>query len=345
LQNVLELLTPEERFRKCDEVALGGRPVYQGQLLRIDECQSDIEHLVISGGGVTGFAFYGALRASQMDGLWDIHNIKSIYGTSIGAIFGSILTLLKYFDWEMIDDYALKRPWHHLFHFHLDSVLQSIHNRGIFDKTVIEKLCLPFFEALNYKVDTMEVGVDVTLAQWYELTHIDLHLVTTELTEFKTEVLNHKTHPTWRLVDAIYASCAIPVLFQPFTLEHKMYMDGGLLNNYPAELCIQNGANPDTIFGIMFVAETDPNATLENVGTLLDYILYILNKMLGHVNSSTRTLKYQLNMIAPSITLMRIYEVTRSIEERKQLMDYGVETYTKWASLLAQSQEDEETEN
>jgi predicted acylesterase/phospholipase RssA len=311
----------------------------------MSENHTTVEHLVISGGGVAGFSFYGALRASHMDGLWDIRNIKSIYGTSIGAIFGSILTLLKYFDWETIDDYALKRPWHHLFHFQLDCVLQSISNRGIFDKTVIEKLCLPFFEALNYKVDTMEVGLDVTLAQWYELTNIDLHLVTTELSEFKTEVLNHKTHPTWRLVDAIYASCAIPVLFQPVTLEHKMYMDGGLLNNYPAELCIQNGAHPDTIFGILFVLETAPTAASVNVGTLLDYILYILNNMLVHVSSRTRPLKYQLNMVAPPITLMSIYEVTRSIEERKQLMDYGVETYRKWASCLAQPREDEETEN
>jgi len=48
LQNVLELLTPEGRFRKCDEVALGGRSVYQGQLWKIDECKSDIRNTKVT---------------------------------------------------------------------------------------------------------------------------------------------------------------------------------------------------------------------------------------------------------------------------------------------------------
>lgn len=45
-----------------------------------------IEHIVMSGGGIVGLSFYGILRESNKRGKWDINNIKTIYGTSVGSI-------------------------------------------------------------------------------------------------------------------------------------------------------------------------------------------------------------------------------------------------------------------
>ena len=45
-----------------------------------------IKHIVLSGGGVSGFSEYGVLRESHNSGFWNINNIKSIYGTSSGSI-------------------------------------------------------------------------------------------------------------------------------------------------------------------------------------------------------------------------------------------------------------------
>ena len=38
-----------------------------------------IKHLVLSGGGPTGFLTYGAARFLSKEGFWDISNIESIY--------------------------------------------------------------------------------------------------------------------------------------------------------------------------------------------------------------------------------------------------------------------------
>jgi predicted acylesterase/phospholipase RssA len=51
----------------------------------------------------------------------NLENIKSIYGTSMGAIIGTILVLN--YDWETIDDYLIKRPWNNIYKFDLRKAL------------------------------------------------------------------------------------------------------------------------------------------------------------------------------------------------------------------------------
>ena len=52
-----------------------------------------IKHLVLSGGGVSGFTFYGILRETHRIGLWKLENIETMYGTSIGAVLSVMLAL------------------------------------------------------------------------------------------------------------------------------------------------------------------------------------------------------------------------------------------------------------
>ena len=72
-----------------------------------------IKHIVINGGGPSGLLSYGALRYLFKKNFLNMENIKSIYGTSIGGVFGVMLSL-KY-DWDTLDDYLTKRPWHKVF--------------------------------------------------------------------------------------------------------------------------------------------------------------------------------------------------------------------------------------
>ena len=53
-----------------------------------------IKHIVIPGGGGTGFIAYGALKESHNRGIWNIENIESIYGTSAGAIIAIFIAII-----------------------------------------------------------------------------------------------------------------------------------------------------------------------------------------------------------------------------------------------------------
>ena len=72
-----------------------------------------IRHLVISSGGPAGHMMYSILRTLNLKGVWDIKDIRTIYGSSIGS-FAGILIALQY-DWETMDDFLIKRPWEKIY--------------------------------------------------------------------------------------------------------------------------------------------------------------------------------------------------------------------------------------
>ena len=72
-----------------------------------------IRHVVISGGGLSGFTFYGALRELSKKNYWNLSNIKTIYGTSVGSLI-AVLMVLGY-DWQETDEYFIKRPLQNVF--------------------------------------------------------------------------------------------------------------------------------------------------------------------------------------------------------------------------------------
>ena len=74
---------------------------------------NNIKHLVISSGGPAGIMMYNILRTLNLKGVWDIKNIRTIYGSSVGS-FTSVLIALNY-DWDTMNDFIIKRPWDKIF--------------------------------------------------------------------------------------------------------------------------------------------------------------------------------------------------------------------------------------
>ena len=106
--------------------------------------QDVIEHLVVSGGGTYGLAVYGALKHLHINDVWDLSNIKSCHGTSIGSIL--LVMIIFGYDWETLDDYLIKRPWHNVFKIDWTKLLDMIDNCGIFEKNVYIHAFEPLFK-------------------------------------------------------------------------------------------------------------------------------------------------------------------------------------------------------
>ena len=103
-----------------------------------------IEHIVISGGGIILFPFYGYIRDSAKKGLWDLKNIKSIYGTSAGSLLATIILLNM--EWDVIDDYIINRPWKHIFQIQIEEFFSILEKKGL--RSIIDRRN----EKINYKV-------------------------------------------------------------------------------------------------------------------------------------------------------------------------------------------------
>ncbi len=154
--------------------------------------------LALSGGGIRGLAHAGALQALQEYQI--IPN--AISGVSAGAVVGALYA----------DGYT-PLEIRKMFHKMDIRKMTSLHlpNGGMFGMDNFEK-----FLASKLRAKTFS-----------EL-RIPLKILATDFD--KGEI---HTFSKGNLLEAILASCSIPILFTPRKIRNTYYVDGGLLQNFP----------------------------------------------------------------------------------------------------------------
>ena len=282
--------------------------------------KNDINHIVISGGSVYGFSYYGILRESNKHQLWNINNIKTIYGTSIGSLL-SVIISLKY-DWDTLDEYLINRPWHKVYSYDLNSLINSISNCGIFTTNVMEDTLKPLLLGKDLNTTT-------TMKELYEYSNIELHIMATDLVNFKLIDFSYKTHPDWKVIDAVFASCSLPIMFKPIVKDKIIYVDGGYLSNYPIKECIENGADPSNILGIRQTFKQTDN--FENI-TLFDYILLIINRIINFLTTTIilHQIKIDFQYEIDDISLSAIFDIASNKKLREEFIENGKKYFTKY---------------
>jgi NTE family protein len=280
--------------------------------------KSIIKHIVISGGGPTGLTYYGVLKESNNMGLWKYEDIKTMYGTSVGSMLAVILCLQ--YDWETIDDYLIKRPWNNVFKFNMHYILDSYSKRGIFNIKIIEEIFSPLFKG-------KDISIDVTMKEFYELTNKELHLFSTEINNYELIDFSYKTHPDWKLIEVIYCSSCLPIMFSPYLIDDECYCDGGMLCNYSLEKCIENGANPDEIIGISNFEKKTNNKITDN-STLFDYFMLLLKNLSKNKNAYT-SIPNEYIIETDNKALYNFYSSSNDSNERIKLIEDGIRLVRK----------------
>lgn len=274
-----------------------------------------IKHLVISGGIVYGYSFYGCLRQLSKLGMWNIEDIETTHSTSVGTIFSTIIALKH--EWDTIDAYIVDRPWHTVFKIDIISIMNCYSTRGILPLDIIERIFLPLFGA-------KDISVNITLIEFFEITGIEMHYYTTSMTNFETVDLSYLTHPDWKVTDAIYVSCSMPIFFIPFIKNNVWYTDGGFISNYPIDFCLKSlkTSDEDEILGIKI---DFPEIELHNDTTLFEYIACILLKFSTKMTNHGKTIRNEIS-ITPleDVSSYDIYALVNSPEKRRHLIDHGI---------------------
>ena len=302
----------DKKIDECDDASDATDAIVSSQE------KSIIKHIVISGGGPTGLTYYGVLKEANNMGLWKYEDIKTMYGTSVGSMLAVILCLQ--YDWETIDDYLIKRPWNNVFKFNMHYILDSYSKRGIFNIKIIEEIFSPLFKG-------KDISIDVTMKEFYELTNKELHLFSTEINNYELIDFSYKTHPDWKLIEVIYCSSCLPILFSPYLIDDECYCDGGMLCNYPLEKCIENGANPDEIIGVrMFEKET--NNTVTDNSTLFDYFMLLLKNLSKNKKAYTY-IPNEYIIETDNKALYNFYSSSNDSNERIKLIEDGIELVRK----------------
>lgn len=283
-----------------------------------EDSETVIQHIVIAGGGATGLSYYGILKETHNQGLWKFEDIKSIYGTSVGAILAVILCLN--YDWPTIDNYLINRPWHNVYKFNMYSIIESYHKRGIFDIKVIEETFSPLFKG-------KDISLDITLKEFYELTNIEIHVFAVETVTNQLIDFSYKTHPEWKVIEVVYSSACLPIMFSPYFKGDGCYCDGGVIENYSLEKCINNGANPNEILGLRKENVIVNKNSMDEKASLIDFIGILLsnfaNKLL--VLNKSRCIPNEYVVYSEQTSLYNMNIILSNVEERIKLINVGVE--------------------
>ncbi len=156
----------------------------------------------LSGGGAKGFAHLGALKVLEMCGL----KPDVIAGTSAGALAG-VFYADGYHPEEILELFR-KREFR-------EFAELTIPKTGFFKSTGLHG-----FLRKNLR------------ARRFEELQIPFYAVATDWNRARTVTFSNGDD----LVDAVVASCSVPIVFYPQYINEVPYVDGGLLKNFPVSV-------------------------------------------------------------------------------------------------------------
>ena len=286
-----------------------------------------IKHIVFSGGGPSGLIVLGSIQQLEIQGFWNIDDIESIYATSAGALLG-IIICLKY-DWETVNTYFVKRPWHDAYQITAENLINSYHNMGIFNNKVFEIFFKPLFDAKN-------IPLTITLREFYEYSHIDLNMYSLELNEYKIQLVSHKTFPDLPLLTAIHMSCAIPMIISPVCFEGKCFVDGGILNNYPIDLCLLDHPDKSEImtFKNEYIEsflniddkEDEQNNYINETSNMYEFVLRLIKNIVNNLNIDNQiSIENEVKCKTEYMTIEFLEKTIKYENFRKTLLDNGIQ--------------------
>lgn len=285
---------------------------------------TNIKNIVINGGGPTLFNAYGALKQSNLSGIWSHESVEAYYGTSAGAILAVFLALQ--YSWEDLDAFIVKRPWQHVWRFNLLNIYEYYTNKGIYGKDLFVEVFGPLFRG-------KDVDLGITLKEFHEIFKKSLYLYAVNIVTFELTEFSHLTHPDMPLLDAVRASSALPMLFQPVEYAGNLYTDGGILLNYPVIKCAAE--DKDTILGV----KNKYTSSLNKVSGIFEYISYLLNMLLDKHQVDTHIpIKYELAINTGFIDYSTIFNLANHPDQRQALIDMGMRDALESIAKFSSSQ-------
>jgi hypothetical protein len=189
-------------------------------------------NLVLSGGGQRCLAFVGFLRAAR--GV--VSRVRNVYCVSGGAIAGLAFCL------DLDDDAVVRIVSRHACEGVRVSLAMLLSRHGLDDAKARLGPMLRAMISEGLASSAARVGAigtatkppdEVTFADLARATGRNLVVHATSLSTGTVRVMSVETCPDVSVVDAVCASCAVPLLFCPVLVGGEMLLDGCLAESYP----------------------------------------------------------------------------------------------------------------
>ena len=243
--------------------------------------------LVLSGGGAKGITHIGIIQALEENDI----PIDYVTGTSIGAIIGALYAM-GYTPQEMLDligskefqqCYSGKIDDSNLYYIKRNEptpVLYSIKANLGDSATVVQALPLSLIDPIHMNFKIMELCMQATAAcrEDFDSLFVPFRCVASDVYNKREIIFSHGD-----LGNAVRASMTFPFVFRPIKINGILAYDGGIYNNFPADV-MKHDFNPDFIIGSV-VSSNKNRADSDNLAVQIEnMIMHVSNYELPDTN-------------------------------------------------------------
>ncbi len=237
--------------------------------------------VVLSGGGAKGVAHISALRAIEQAGI----PIDYICGTSMGSLIGGLYAI----GWttDELDSLVRAQDWSILLTDKVAPSLLDLESRRRQNTYLLRYTFLPGSKSNEgagfIRGDNLDRLFTELLAGY--LDSISFDSLPIPFACVATDIITNREvdFRSGYLKQAMRASMSIPGVFSPVRMGNKLLVDGGMRNNYPADIARQMGA--DIIIG---VTVQDDTLTADDITGPVELLMQIID-----INCKN---KYQANL-------------------------------------------------
>ena len=259
--------------------------------------------LVLSGGGVSGITHLGAIKYLEENNLI---NIDTYICSSVGSLIGSLLAV----------GYKAPELYDFIYNFNM-SVLRNIDISNLIFKYGLDNghnLIILIKKLLNYKTG----NENITFKELYEKYNKKLIITASCLNDNKIYYFNYENEPNLSIYMAVRMSISIPFIFTNIQYKNKLFVDGGLMNNYPIKIT----KNIDRTIGIYL----DNSSKYDNINNIESYIMSIFNCLFKPINKK----KYKYNTIFVNMEKSNMVNFELTNNDKKNMFLKGYETAEKF---------------
>lgn len=206
--------------------------------------------LVLSGGGASGLAHIGVIKALEENHI----PIDYITGTSMGAFIGALYA--AGYTPKQMEEFVLSPDFQNIAGGTIKSRYIYYFRQKISDGSWVN-FRFAFDSSLISSIPTnliSPVPIDFALLQYFTRASFAAHSNFDRLfVPFRcvaADIANKKPYifKQGNLGEAVRASISYPFYLKPIIVDGKMLFDGGLYNNFPADV-MQNDFHPDVVLG------------------------------------------------------------------------------------------------
>lgn len=285
----------------------------------MEENTKQIEHIVINGGGPLILNMYGAIKRSNELKIWERENIKSYHGTSAGAMICLLIALNL--EWSETDAFLINCPWDNFLNFNVLEIYDYYLKTGISYTSFVYGFFTPLFGA-------KDIDINITFAQLYEKINADIHVYATRFKKIEIKEFSKDLTPDVKVLEAIYVSTSVPIIFRPMKIDGEVYIDGGILLHYPLAKCLEKNIDPQTVLGIKNIYSDENETEMEpDTMTIFEYVSKVFGMILKGtqvtVDSNIKIGK-EINVNVNSNDISSFFKMASSINLRRLAIDNGV---------------------